>query len=60
MPLDYLEENILKAITLSSVYPFEKVEFAYSKTKSFDKTIKVLKYAVANVVTIKEALNNVF
>ena len=60
MELDYLEKNIVKAITESSVFGFAVVTGVYKKTKSFDKTIEVLKYAVKNGVDINTAVEAVF
>ena len=60
MQLDYLEKNIVKAITESSVFEFAVVTYVYNKTKSFDKTIEVLKYAVKNCVDINTAVGAVF
>tara|TARA_R110000851_G_scaffold68979_1_gene154695 strand:- start:927 stop:1112 length:186 start_codon:yes stop_codon:yes gene_type:complete len=56
MELDYLEKNILRTITNSSVFEFKVVKYVYDKKKSFDKTIEVLKYANERAISINEAL----
>ena len=60
MELDYLEKNILKAITNSSVFEFKVVKYVYEYKKSFDKTIEVLKCAVEKGIDIDTALTLVF
>jgi len=60
MELDYLEKNILKAITNSSVFEFKVVKYVYEDKKSFDKTIEVLKCAVEKAIDIDTALTLVF
>ena len=54
--MDILEKNIIKAIYFSSVYSVKEIENVYSRTKSFDKTIIVLKHAVSHAISIDDAL----
>ena len=56
MELDVLEKNIVAAIAKCSVFTFGQVECVYRKLKSFDKTIEVLKLAVAGVRVDDEIL----
>lgn len=57
--LDYLEKNLLKTISDCSVFGMAIVTGVYKKTKSYDKTIRVLKYAVENAVDINTAYEKV-
>jgi len=47
--LDFLERNMIKTLTVCSVYDYKSIEYVYLKTKSFDKTIACLKLAQAGI-----------
>ena len=59
MKLDFLEKNLVKTLTMCSVYTALEVEYVYENTKSWDKTIRVLKTADGNAMGIRKALEMV-
>lgn len=58
--LDFLENNIIKTLTYCSRYTFNEIKPIFFKTKSFDTTIEILKYAEKHTIPLEKALNVVF
>lgn len=56
MELDILERNIVASIAKCSVFTFSQVESVYRKSRSFDKTIEILKLVVSGVPVDNEIL----
>ena len=54
---DVMEYEVLKAITMCSVYTLNDVKIVYGECKSFDKTIKVINYAMEYAISLRLALN---
>ena len=59
MGLDFLEKNLIKTLTMCSVYTALEVKYIYENTKSWDKTIRVLKTADSNAMSVRKALEMV-
>lgn len=55
--LDYLQNNILKAMAISSVFSFTEIKGVYLAVASFDLTIDVLKCAVENGISLETAID---
>jgi len=54
---DVMEHEVLKAITMCSVYTLNDVKIVYIECQSFDKTIKVINYAIEYAISLRLALN---
>lgn len=55
--LDVLEKEVIKAITKCSEFDILTVKYVYNQTKSFDKTILVLKTSVEHNMRVSTVLS---
>jgi hypothetical protein len=59
MELDFLEKNVLKAISLSSAFTIREIKLIFEECRSFDQTIRVLKYCAERGVSVNKAIENI-
>ena len=58
--LTYLEEKILIAISETHTYSFKECERVYRRCKSFDETIRILKFSSSLAVGTDQIMHDYY